>query len=116
MAVTGCPVNRKISLGWLKIGYRYWELRPRYEASHHGGYGTENLTTATDTVLTMAISSDRTAAVTANYKAAFETLLAKMWFIKSRYFLTPPITEADSIALELKPRDTTHSPVHPPLT
>jgi hypothetical protein len=67
-----------------------------------------------ESALNMALSSERTAVVTANCKAAFEALAEKMRFIKSRYFLSPPLTDADLISLELKPRDTTNSPVLPP--
>jgi hypothetical protein len=49
----------------------------------------------------------RTPVATAQCKAAFEAMIAKMRDIKKRYFLTPPLTEADYIALGLKPKDTT---------
>jgi hypothetical protein len=49
----------------------------------------------------------RTPVATAQCKAAFEALTAKMRDIKKRYFLTPPLTDADYIALGLKPHDTT---------
>jgi hypothetical protein len=73
-----------------------------------------DLIDAAETALTAAQSSDRTAVVTANCKAAFDALIAKMRFLKSRYFLSPPLTDADFIALELKPKDTTKTPVPPP--
>jgi hypothetical protein len=38
-----------------------------------------------------------------------------MRYIKSHYFLTPPLTDADLVSLELKPKDTTHTPVPPPV-
>jgi hypothetical protein len=74
----------------------------------------QTLTAAADAALAAAQSSERTAVVTANCKAAFDALIAKMRFIKSRYFLSPPLTDADTISLELKPKDTTHTPVPPP--
>jgi hypothetical protein len=74
----------------------------------------QTLTAAADAALTAAQSSERTAVVTANCKAAFDALVAKMRFVKSRYFLSPPLTDADIISLELKPKDTTHTPVPPP--
>jgi hypothetical protein len=74
----------------------------------------QTLTTAAGTALAAAQSSERTTVVTANCKAAFDALTAKMRFIKSRYFLSPPLTDADIISLELKPKDTTHTPVPPP--
>jgi hypothetical protein len=74
----------------------------------------QTLTTAAATALDAAQSSERTPVITANCKAAFDTLVVKMRFIKSRYFLSPPLTDADIISLELKPKDTTHTPVPPP--
>jgi hypothetical protein len=65
--------------------------------------------------LDAAQSSERTAVVTANCKAAFEALVEKMRFIKSRYFLSPPLSDTDLVSLELKPKDTTHTPVPPPV-
>ena len=73
-----------------------------------------SLTAAADTALTAAQSSERTPVVTANCKAAFDALTAKMRFVKSHCFLSPPLTDTDIISLELKPRDTVHSPVPPP--
>jgi hypothetical protein len=69
-----------------------------------------------ETALMAAQSSSRTPVITAQCKAAFEALIEKMRFIKSRYFLSPPLTDADLISLELKPRDTTPTPVPPPTT
>jgi hypothetical protein len=74
----------------------------------------QTLTDAAAAALAAAQSSERTSVVTANCKAAFDAMIAKMRFIKSRYFLSPPLTEADIISLELKPKDTTHTPVPPP--
>jgi hypothetical protein len=67
-----------------------------------------------DTALTAAMSAERTPVITAQCKAAFDALIEKMRFIKSRYFLTPPLTDTDLISLELKPKDTTYTPVPPP--
>jgi hypothetical protein len=64
------------------------------------------------TALTQAQSSNRTPVITAECKTAFDALIAKMRFIKSRYFLTPPLTGADFISLELKPKD--EPPSHRP--
>jgi hypothetical protein len=49
----------------------------------------QTLTTAADAALAVAQSSERTPVITANCKAAFDALVAKMRFIKSRYFLSP---------------------------
>lgn len=67
-----------------------------------------------DAALKAAALSDRTAVTTANCKAAFDALSAQMRYIKSHYFLSPPLTDANLIALKLKPRDETHTPVPAP--
>ncbi|MDR1506211.1 MAG: hypothetical protein LBI67_03835 [Treponema sp.] len=48
--------------------------------------------------------SQRTQVITAECKAAFEALTDTMRFFKSHYFLSPPLVEADIVALGLKPR------------
>jgi hypothetical protein len=73
-----------------------------------------SLIDAAEAALTAAMSAERTAVITAQCKAAFDALIEKMRFIKSHYFLTPPLTDADYISLGLKPKDTTHTPVPPP--
>jgi hypothetical protein len=66
------------------------------------------LTEAADAALAVAKNeTTRTPVATAQCKAAFEALTAKMRDFKKRYFLTPPLMEADYIALGLKPRDST---------
>jgi hypothetical protein len=52
----------------------------------------------------------RTPVATAQCKAAFEALTAKMRDVKRRYFLSPPLADSDYIALGLKPRDGTSTP------
>jgi hypothetical protein len=52
----------------------------------------------------------RTPVATAQCREAFDALAAKMRDFKRRYFLTPPLTDADYISLGLKPRDTTPTP------
>ena len=49
----------------------------------------------------------RTPAATARCNEAFGALTAAMWDMKNRYFLTPPLSDADFVALGLKPCDTT---------
>ena len=56
----------------------------------------------------------RTPVATAQCKTAFEALAAKMRFIKSHFFLTPPLTPADFISLGLKPHDSPPTPVPKP--
>jgi hypothetical protein len=65
-------------------------------------------------MLELAQSSARTSVITAECKAAFEALIAKMRFFKSRYFLEPPLTDADLASLGLPPKDTSRTPVPPP--
>jgi hypothetical protein len=52
----------------------------------------------------------RTPVATARCRTVFEALTDKMRDVKRRYFLTPPLTEADYVALGLKPRDPTVTP------
>jgi hypothetical protein len=75
-----------------------------------------NLTGEATTALNQAQNTEqRTPVITAQCKAAFDALIAKMRYIKSHYFLTPPLTDADLVSLELKPKDTTHTPVPAPV-
>ena len=60
------------------------------------------LTSSADAVLAIVMKTDRTAANTAWCGSVFESLKAKMRFIKSRYFHTPPLDAADYTALFLK--------------
>jgi hypothetical protein len=63
-----------------------------------------------DNVLAAAKNeSTRTPVVTAHCREVFGRLEDAMRDIKKRYFYAPPLTEADIIALGLKPRDTTPS-------
>ncbi|MDR0635405.1 MAG: hypothetical protein LBF91_10570, partial [Azoarcus sp.] len=52
--------------------------------------------------------------VTAQTKAAFAALTEKMRFFKNRYFVSPPLIDADYISLGLKPRDTKPTPTPSP--
>jgi hypothetical protein len=74
----------------------------------------QTLTGDAQILLEQAQSSARTPVITAECKAAFEGLTSKMRFIKGRYFLVPPLTDADLISLDLQPKDTTRTPVPPP--
>jgi hypothetical protein len=73
-----------------------------------------DLTIAAEEALALALSSDRTPTITARCKAAFEALEAKMRYIKSHYFLVPPLTDADLVSLGLKPHDTIRTEVPVP--
>ena len=65
-------------------------------------------------VLAKAKSSDRSPFITAQCREAFDKLIEKMRFIKNRYFVCPPLTDADLISLELKSKDGTRTPVQDP--
>ena len=66
------------------------------------------LTTQADGVLAAAKNdTTRTPVVTAKCREIFGGLEDSMRDFKRRYFLTPPLTEADIIALGLKPHDAT---------
>ena len=69
---------------------------------------------AENALATAKNETTRTPVVTAQCKAAFEALTAKMRFIKSHFFLAPPLASADFISLGLKPHDSTSTPVPPP--
>jgi hypothetical protein len=56
----------------------------------------------------------RTPVVTAHCKEAFKRLGAKMRDIKKRYFLSPPLEDADFVALGISPGDRVKSPTGKP--
>jgi hypothetical protein len=74
----------------------------------------EGLVETAQDALADAMSSDRTQAMTARCKTAFDALIAQMRDIKKRYFYIPPLTEADMINLGLKLPDTTPTPIPVP--
>jgi hypothetical protein len=59
-------------------------------------------------------SAARTPTLVAQIKTAEKALVADMRDIKKRYFFVPPLTDADVVALGLKPKDTILSPVGAP--
>jgi hypothetical protein len=63
-----------------------------------------NLIEAAALALEIALGEARGPVNTAKCKAAFLALVAKMQFIKGHYFLFPPLTDIDYIALGLKPK------------
>jgi hypothetical protein len=63
------------------------------------------LITTAEQCLRITRSSERTIFTTAQCKAAFSALIAKMRFIKNRFFLSPPLVDADYPNLELKRHD-----------
>ena len=69
-----------------------------------------SIQTAQTALDTAKNESTRTPVATARCREAFDALIACMRDMKRRYFLTPPLTDADYIALGLKPHDTIPTP------
>jgi hypothetical protein len=67
-------------------------------------------TESAELALQVAQSGNRSPTTTAECKADFDALTAKMRFFHSHYFLQPPLTDADLVSLLLKPHDDT--PTH----
>jgi hypothetical protein len=65
--------------------------------------------------LNSAKAANRTAESTAACQTAFEALTAKMRFLKTHYFLKPPLTDADFASLGLKTGDTKPTPIPRPV-
>jgi hypothetical protein len=71
----------------------------------------DGLVQAADSALTTALNETaRTAVANALCKAAFGALAEGMHDTKRRYFLEPPLTDADLVSLSLKPHSGSHSP------
>ncbi|MDR2116943.1 MAG: hypothetical protein LBP87_11250 [Planctomycetaceae bacterium] len=110
------PSNRDNQLAmakdWISVVQQnmgMWNIPP------HALQELTTLTQAAETILATAKNeTTRTPVVTAQCKEAFDALTANMRDFKRRYFLTPPLTDADYIALGLKPHDGTHTPTPPP--
>jgi hypothetical protein len=69
----------------------------------------ESAADAAEAALTLALNeSTRTPVANAQCRAAFDALRVVMRDTKQRYFLSPPLTDADFISLRLKPHD--HTP------
>jgi hypothetical protein len=69
------------------------------------------LTDTADTALATAKNeTTRTPVATAQCRTAFEALTAYMRDFKKRYFLSPPLVDANYISLGLKPHDSTPTP------
>ena len=69
---------------------------------------------AQETFTIAATAATRTPVTTAKCKEAFDNLIPRMRDIKDRFFKLPPLTDPDIIALGLKPKDTTKTPVPVP--
>jgi hypothetical protein len=73
------------------------------------------LTAAAEAALDAAIhETTRTPVATARCREAFDALIAEMRDVKKRYFLEPPLTDADLVSLGLKPHDSTSTPTGKP--
>jgi hypothetical protein len=70
--------------------------------------GTESA--AAESILDIALSSDRTPTITTECQRLFTELAKKMRFIKDRYFKKPPLVDEDFTALLLNVPDTVKSP------
>jgi hypothetical protein len=68
------------------------------------------LTSAADTILQAALSNERTPIITAECQRIFGELVAKMRYIKDRYFKSPPLVDEDFRALLLRVPDHTRTP------
>jgi hypothetical protein len=74
------------------------------------GIPTDNFTvlgtvySAAKVLFEKATSSERTATITAECQAAFKVMTDTMKDFKRRFFLIPPLTEADLVSLGLRPR------------
>ena len=64
-------------------------------------------------ILQKAQSTERTPVINAECRAAFSALVEKMRFFKSHYFLIPPLSEIDLVAIGFKPSDSA-SPIPVP--
>jgi hypothetical protein len=68
-----------------------------------------DLTDKAETIFNAVTSKDRTSEMTAQCQAAFKALGEKMRFLKNRHFFVPPLADSDLIALQLTPKDSTHT-------
>ncbi|MDR1174609.1 MAG: hypothetical protein LBK83_03960 [Treponema sp.] len=62
----------------------------------------EALTTAAEVILAAAEGRERTMVITEQCREAFEAMVAKMRYIKNRFFFVPPLTNANLVGLGLK--------------
>jgi len=92
----------------LKIKGRLWDV-PEDEISRLGELADEAAES-----LSKALSTDRTAIITANCRKSFSSLVSMMRLIKSRRFFSPPLYDPDYIALGLRPPLTTKSQIAEP--
>jgi hypothetical protein len=72
------------------------------------------ITGATGALAAITEKETRTEVTTAAAGTAFSKLTAHMRDIKRRYFYTPPLTEANLVALGLHAHDASHTPTHAP--
>ena len=109
---TWLPNGRKNQLdmakNWsmvLKVNAADWNV-PRAEVTE-----LMTLTAEADAVLMEAQNNKRTPLMTEKCKVAFDALTEKMRFIKNKYLFNLPLRDVGFSTLNLKPKDTNHSPV-----
>jgi hypothetical protein len=73
-----------------------------------------HIQTAESALSTAKNETTRTPVATARCKEAFNAMSDFMRDFKRRYFLSPPLTDADFVSLGLKPHDNTLTPSGPP--
>jgi hypothetical protein len=73
-----------------------------------------DLWTAAEEVLNQAMSSERTATITAKCVEAFDELTGFMRRLKRRFFHSPPLANSDYVSLLLSPPDVTPTPIPVP--
>jgi hypothetical protein len=61
--------------------------------------------TAAENLFNLDTSTERTKTITAQCRAAFADLEGFMRDFKRRYYLVPPLVDADLVSLDLKPQD-----------
>jgi len=67
-----------------------------------------------DHALSIAMTSDRTAAINTAVRVSFGKMVDVMRDLRRRHFFMPPLTEVDWVSLEMRLPDTTITPIGPP--
>jgi hypothetical protein len=85
------------------------EVRTRRGIPQDQFTALNTLFTAAETLREKAQSSDRTPVITEQCREAFDELEAR-----ARFFLVPPLINAETVDLGLTPQDATHTPIPRP--
>ena len=109
------PSRRELQLNmaksWISVlnnKYNAWDIK-KDEVSE-----ISRLSEEAENILAKAISSERTIIVTAQCKEVFGELAAYMRNLKTRHFFSPPLTDADFVSLELRPKNMVKTPIVAP--